>query len=74
MENVKKKKKKFNAPDAYIVLFVLIVIAFCITYIVPAGYFDVETETYMENGQEKERTVVDPESFQYLMDDSGAPQ
>lgn len=73
MEKV-KKKRKFNAPDAYVVLFVLIIAAFCVTYIVPAGYFDVQEETYMENGQEKTRTLVDPESFQYLLDEDGAPK
>ena len=73
MEKV-KKKRKFNAPDAYIVLFVLIIAAFCVTYIVPAGYFDVQEETYMKNGQEKTRTLVDPESFQYVLDEDGSPQ
>lgn len=72
MENV-IKKKKFDAPDAYIVLFVLIIVAFLITFVVPAGYFDVSEETYIENGLEKTRTSVDPESFQYLLDESGNP-
>ncbi len=73
MEKV-KKKRKFRAPDAYIVLFVLIIAAFCVTYIVPAGYFDVQEETYVENGIEKTRTLVDPESFQYLEDEDGTPK
>lgn len=68
-----KRRRKFDAPDAYIVLFVLILVAFCVTYIVPAGSFQVATETYTERGQEKERTIVDPESFEYLLDENGAP-
>lgn len=68
-----KKKKKFSAPDAYIVLFALIVAAFLLTYVVPAGYFNVSEETYMEKGLEKTRTIVDPESFQYLLDENGEP-
>ncbi len=68
-----KKRKRFDAPDAYIVLFVLIIAAFLVTYIVPAGYFTVNEETYTERGQEKVRTLVDPESFQYLLDENGVP-
>lgn len=73
MEKI-KKERHFNAPDAYIVLFVLIIAAFLLTYIVPAGYFEVQEEKYMENGMEKTRTLVDPESFKFLLDDEGAPE
>lgn len=73
-EKVKKEKKhKFQAPDAYIVLFALVIFAFALTFIVPAGYFNVSEESYTSGGVESTREVVDPDSFQYIVDSEGNP-
>jgi uncharacterized ion transporter superfamily protein YfcC len=68
-----KVKKRFDAPDAYIVLFIMIIAAFLLTFIIPAGSFDVTEEAYIENGVDKVRKSVEPESFQYLLDEEGNP-
>ncbi|WP_234031520.1 YfcC family protein [Lentibacillus cibarius] len=54
-----KKKKKFELPDAYVILFVILLLAAIATYIIPAGSFDRETS---ENGT----SVVIPGSFEQI--------
>ncbi|RYG74209.1 YfcC family protein [Lentibacillus lipolyticus] len=39
----KKPKKKFEAPDTYVILFGVLLMAVVATYIIPAGSFDRET-------------------------------
>lgn len=41
-DKVKKKKRRFEAPDTYVVLFAVLLIAVIATYIVPAGSFERE--------------------------------
>ena len=55
-----EKKKKFAVPHVYILLLGIILICSVLTYIVPAGTYDMETIT-MSNGAERE--VVNSESF-----------
>lgn len=40
----KQKKKKFEMPDTYLILFILVVIASIATYIAPAGQFERVTD------------------------------
>lgn len=52
------KKKRFEMPDGFVILFYLVVLVFLLTYIVPAGEFArIEVDG---------RTVVDGSSFKYL--------
>ncbi|MTI68254.1 MAG: putative basic amino acid antiporter YfcC [Firmicutes bacterium] len=52
-----KKKKKFNIPHTYVILFSVILIMSLLTYIIPAGEF-----TRLEDPKTG-KTVVDPASF-----------
>lgn len=54
----KKSKRKIAVPDVYILLFVIILICAVLSYIVPAGTYDmVEVDG---------REVVDPESYHQI--------
>ena len=52
------EKKKFKVPHTYVLLAILIIIATVMTYIVPAGTY----EMVEVNG----KNVIDPNSFQYI--------
>ncbi|RSL32425.1 YfcC family protein [Salibacterium salarium] len=56
------KKKKFEIPHIYVILFVFIVMAAIATYFVPAGTFD---EVSGPDG----RTAIDPDSYQRVASD-----
>jgi len=72
-EGTVKRKHRFDAPDAYIVVFALIVIASLLTYVIPVGSFEVHEETYMYNGSEQTRSLIDPDSFEFALDENGEP-
>lgn len=59
-EKVSKTKFKIKIPHVYVVIFVLLIIASLLTYIVPAGQF-----SYIEDPGTG-RQVVDPSSFAYI--------
>lgn len=41
------------------------------TLFIPLGQYDTKEITYTVNGEEKTRTVVDPDSFRYVLDENG---
>jgi len=55
----KQKKKERTLPDAYVILFGILVIAAALTYIIPAGTFDRETA-------ENSIDIIVPDSFQTI--------
>jgi len=60
MDEAKAKKKfKLKVPHVYSLLLMLILICALLTYIIPAGTYDMMT---MEDG----RNVVDPSTFHYI--------
>lgn len=59
MNNQQKKKRKLNLPDAYVILFAILLIAALLTYIIPAGSFDRETS---ENGID----IIVPDSYSQI--------
>ena len=61
-----EKKKGFQMPHTYIIIFGVILFAALLTVFIPLGKYDTKEITYMQNGVEKTRTVLDPESFQYV--------
>ncbi len=67
------KKKRFEVPDTYVIIFVIILLAAVMTYIIPQGYYETEEVTYEMNGETVTKEVVDGESFQYVLDDNGEP-
>jgi len=65
------EKKKFQMPHTYIIIFGVILVAALLTCFIPLGKYDTKEITYTVNGSEKTRTVVDPDSFQYILDENG---
>ena len=65
------EKKKFQMPHTYIIIFGVILVAALLTCFIPLGKYDTKEITYTVNGSEKTRTVVDPDSFQYILDEDG---
>ena len=66
-----EKKKGFQMPHTYIIIFGVILFAALLTVFIQLGKYDTKEITYMQNGVEKTRTVLDPESFQYILDENG---
>ncbi|USD68300.1 putative basic amino acid antiporter YfcC [Vibrio sp. SCSIO 43136] len=58
-------------PDTLILIFIVGLIAAAVTYIVPAGQFETQQVTFVVDGAEKSRTVIDPSSFAYATDENG---
>ncbi len=65
------EKKKFQLPHTYIIIFGVVIFAALLTMFVPLGKYQTTEVTYTVDGEEKTRTVVDPDSFEYVLDDSG---
>ncbi|MCR1942704.1 putative basic amino acid antiporter YfcC [[Clostridium] symbiosum] len=66
-----EKKKSFQMPHTYIIIFFVIVLAAVLTLFIPLGQYETKEITYMQNGSEKTRTVLDPDSFRYVLDENG---
>ncbi|MDF2153459.1 putative basic amino acid antiporter YfcC [Vibrio sp. CAU 1672] len=64
-------KRSWQMPDTLILILTVGIIAALLTYLIPAGHFDSQDITYMVDGAEKTRTVIDPTSFTYATDDNG---
>ncbi|MCI8510687.1 MAG: putative basic amino acid antiporter YfcC [Lachnospiraceae bacterium] len=72
MEETKAQKKKFQTPHTYIIIFGVILFAVFLTFFIPLGKYDTMEVTYVQpNGTERTRTVLDPDSFTYVLDESG---
>ncbi len=52
-------------PDAFVILFFVIMLAGALTYIVPPGYFEQIEVTQIVNGESKTQTLIKEDSFQY---------
>lgn len=68
---MEKKKKQFQMPHTYIIIFGVILFAALLTVFIPLGKYETKEISYMQNGVEKTRTVLDPDSFQYVLDENG---
>ena len=63
--------KSWQMPDTLILIFIVGILAAILTYLIPAGHFDIQQVAYMVDGAEKTRTVIDPSSFSYATDENG---
>ena len=63
--------KKWQMPDTLILIFIVGLLAAAMTYLIPVGQFDSQQVSFMADGVEKSRTVINPESFRYVTDESG---
>lgn len=68
-----EKAKNWQMPDTLILIFVIGILATVLTYFIPAGSFESQDITYMVDGAEKTRSVIDPASFAYATDEAGEP-
>lgn len=67
-------KKKFNMPDTYVIIFLVVLLSALLTHTVPVGKFQMEKVTYIsETGAEKTRTVPVAGSFSYELNEEGKP-
>lgn len=64
----------WQMPDTLVIIFFVALAAAVLTYFVPIGAFDTQEVSYIANGVEKSRVVVDPSSFQYILDEQGDPK
>ena len=70
-KGLKSFNKGFQVPDTYIIIFLVVVIAALLTFLVPKGFYETQDISYMNKRVEKTRTVNKDESFQYLPDEAG---
>ncbi|WP_217274186.1 putative basic amino acid antiporter YfcC [Shewanella sp. VB17] len=61
-------------PDTLVIIFFVALAAALLTYIIPTGSFQTQEVSYLTEGIEKSRSVIDPSSFAYALDDKGEPQ
>lgn len=66
--------KHIKIPHTFIIIFFVVVVCAALTYIIPMGQYDVQQVTYEQNGQEKEKTVLDADSFRLVTDENGEVQ
>ncbi len=52
-------QKTWQMPDTLILIFIVGILATILTYFIPAGHFDSQQVTYLVDGAEKSRTVID---------------
>ncbi|MEZ9310641.1 putative basic amino acid antiporter YfcC [Vibrio sp. 10N.286.49.F3] len=60
-------------PDTLVLIFFIALLATAMTYVIPAGMFETQDISYVSDGAEKTRTVLDPASFAYHTDPQGNP-
>ena len=65
------KKKKFEMPHTFVIIFGVVLLAAILTMFIPLGKYETREVTYLQNGKEKTRVVLDPESFEYVLDENG---
>lgn len=62
-----------RAPDTYVIIFCVVILAAILTYLIPQGKFDSRTITYQDGEKTRTREVLDPDSFVIATDDAGQP-
>lgn len=60
---MKEKKKSVKVPHTYVLIFMIIVAAAILTYIIPAGKYEMVEKTMLDGSTRK---VVDPATFTYI--------
>lgn len=65
--------RKLQMPDTYIIIFFVVVLAALLTYLIPRGMYSTQEISYVVDGVEKTRTVIEDGSFRYVTDEAGNP-
>lgn len=66
-----KKNKTWQIPHTFVIVFFVVLLAALTTFLVPVGQFQTEEIHYTINGEEKTRTVLKPDSFEFVKDEQG---
>lgn len=66
-----QEQKAWKVPHTFIIIFFVVLLAGLMTYIVPKGQFETQDVTYVKDGEEQKKTVLNPQSFTYVKDDEG---
>ncbi|QYJ96326.1 putative basic amino acid antiporter YfcC [Shewanella alkalitolerans] len=64
-------QNKIPLPDTLVIIFFVALAAMLLTYLVPVGSFETQEIHYLADGVEKQRSVVDPNSFRFSLDEAG---
>lgn len=67
------ENKVWKVPHTFVIVFFVVMLASIVTYFVPVGQFETKEITYIDNGEEQTKTVLDPGSFQIVKDEQGNP-
>ena len=63
----KKDLTKFKTPHTYAIIFVVVLICWCLTFLIPAGKFSTHDVEYVNaSGETDTRTVLQTETFRYM--------
>lgn len=62
-------KPKIQMPDTYVIIFFVVLVAALLTFVIPTGSFETN-QKYVEE-LDSTRTVIDPDSFTYNLDENG---
>ena len=54
-EGLKSFNRGFNVPDTYIIIFLVVVIAALLTFLVPEGFYETQDISYMIKRSEERR-------------------
>ncbi|ACJ28713.1 C4-dicarboxylate anaerobic carrier [Shewanella piezotolerans WP3] len=65
--------RTWQMPDTLVIIFFVALFAAVMTYFIPVGSFETQQVSYVIDGVEKSRSVVDPNSFAYQLNDDGQP-
>lgn len=60
-----------NMPDAFVILFMVILLATALTYLLPAGQFETQNVVKNVNGETVERTLIKQDSFKFVEETEG---
>lgn len=66
---MKESDLSSRMPDAFVILFFVVLLAALTTHIVPSGYFATTEVVKVIDGEEVTRTVIDPGSFRIAEDE-----
>ncbi|ABV36326.1 C4-dicarboxylate anaerobic carrier [Shewanella sediminis HAW-EB3] len=73
-DNSLTNASRWQMPDTLVIIFFVALAAALLTYIVPTGSFQTQDVSYIADGVEKSRSVIDPSSFSYALNEAGEPK
>lgn len=70
-QNKIASSSQWKMPDTLILIFIIGLMSAALSYLIPTGQFDTQQVSFVAEGVEKTRTVIDPDSFRYITDENG---